>query len=819
MITFEVFKSKYKERAAQFDLDGIKEMEGASLLYDSNGKQIGKLFIQNRNPVPYDQISPWLVKAVIAAEDNRFYEHEGVDWMGVVRAAIKNYRSGKIRQGASTVTQQLARNSFDMRERTFERKFIEMFLAMRVEEVYTKDEIMQHYLNRVYFGSGFYGAEAASRGYFHKSAKHLTAGESAMLAGLLKSPQALSPWNNYERAVETRNFVLGRMRDQGFLTRAELAAQLDTKLIVYPRQNPHKVSYAIEMIRQQVIAALGFDRAMNGGLRVYTTLDSDLQRTSEKALYAGLDAVEARPDYKHETYANYRKKFSTLEDRVNQSDPTVKMPAPKYLQGAVVVLDNKTGAIRSIVGGRNYRHSEYNRALQSKRPPGTTFTPFLYASAYDNGFFPGSIVDDACIDNRYVMVGGATGILGEWGVETADNTYEGPMTTRMALIKGKNAATVRLGLQLGLKKFRETLKKMGITSNIRDYNNAYLGTSEVTLEELTLGFTNFPNLGKHPSKTYIVEQILAPHDDELLYSAQPKMVEGISPEAAYQTHVALSDIMTSGIGSAAYKQHGLGSTPTAGKPGTAYNFTDTFFVGYTSEVTCGVWIGFDRPTRIFRGAFGSNLSLPVWTKIIAQANMDFPAKPIPRPTSLEPVEICSVSGLMATPKCIEPDSSGRKHSVAYVELATEKEKPTIRCDVHSVGIRSYAKQYEEEEWPRAAAAIDLSRIRPVAIQGPTLLGLTDVYHAVRPGAAKLLDEGALPVARAVAVNLEEGETVTEDGVPVATAVAVAADAPASVEMAVGPDGQPLVRTAEQTSATRLIENPVLSVDAPAPVDF
>ncbi|MFV0338448.1 MAG: transglycosylase domain-containing protein [Chthoniobacterales bacterium] len=823
LIAFGILKGKYEARAAEFDLDGIKKMEGASLIYGTKGKQIGKLFIQNRNPVPYEQISPWLVKAVIAAEDNRFYEHKGVDWMGVVRAAITNYRSGRIRQGASTVTQQLARNSFDMRERTFERKFVEMFLAMRVEKAYTKDEIMEHYLNRVYFGSGFYGAEAASRGYFHKSAKHLNPGEAAMLAGLLKSPQALSPWNNYERAVEARDFVLRRMRDQGFISRSELAAELATKLLVYPRQNPHKVSYAIEMIRQQVISALGFDRAMNGGLRIYTTLDSDLQSTAEKAMQEELREVEDRPDYKHQTYAEYRQKFSTIEDRVNQSDPTAKMPEPRYLQGAVVVLDNKTGGVRAIVGGRNYRHSEYNRAVQSKRPSGTTFTPFLYAAAYDNGIFPGTIVDDACIDNRYVMIGGSTGILGEWGVERADNTYEGPMTTRLALVKGKNAATVRLGLQLGLEKFRESVKKMGITSDVRDYTNAFLGTSELSLEELTLGFTNFPNLGKHPSKTYIVERILAPHSEEVLYAAQPELVSGIHPEAAYQTHAALSDIMTVGMGSDAYRKYGLGSIPTGGKAGTAYNFTDTFFVGYTSEVTCGVWVGFDRPTRIFRGAFGSDLALPVWAKVIKQASNDFPAKPISRPTSLEPVEICSVSGLLATSKCIETDGEGHKHSSAYIELATQDEKPTIRCDVHSVGIRSYAKKYEEEEWPRAAAAIDLSRIRPVAIQAPTLLGLTDVYHSVRPGAAKLLDEGALPVARAVAVNLEgEEQTTTEDGVPVAAAVAVDAgtnggeEAPA---ISLGPDGEPVVRAAEQAATTRLIESPVLSVDAPAPVDF
>jgi len=815
LIAFEVLRQKYEKRALEFDLAGVREMEAASVLYDNQGLEIGKLFIQNRNPVAYDQLSPWLTKAVVAAEDNRFYEHKGVDWLGVVRAAWANYRRGRIAQGASTVTQQLARNSFDMRERTFERKFVEMFLAMRIEEEFSKDEIMELYLNRVYFGSGLYGAESAARGYFGKPASELTAGESAMLAGLLKSPQALSPWNNYNGAVSARDFVLGRMRDMGYLNRQELRDQLALKLDVRPRTNPHRVNYAVEMIRQQVVSAIGFDRAMNGGFRIYTTIDSGLQSLAEKAMLDQLELVEAKNGYAHEKFADYRRRFSTLEDRVNRGDPTVRLPRPKYLQGAVLLLDNETGGILAMVGGRDYRHSEYNRATQGRRPAGTAFTPFVFASAFEEGIFPGTILDDGCIDNRYVMVGGETGILGEWGVETADNEYEGAMTARQALVKGKNSATVRLGLMVGLDKFRRHVAAMGIRSEMRNYANAYLGSSEVTLEELTLGYSTFALLGERPEKSFIVNRITEADGHEV-YAAKVVRVRALSPEAAFQTHAGLTDIMHYGRGQAASTRFGLGRFPVAGKPGTAYNFTDTYFLGYTGRVTCGIWIGFDLPTRIYRGAFGSDLALPVWTQIMNAAAAGYPSGPLPQPSTLKPVEICSKSGLLSTPKCHEKGADGREVSTTYIELATEAQMPAVRCDVHGIGIRSYAKNFEQEEWPRAAAAIDLTRIRPIAIQAPGLLGLTDVYQSVQPGMARLLDEDSLPVARALPVDsLPEGVTTTEDGIPVAAALPV--DAPVAGDAVNG--GEPEVRKADGFGQLRMIENPVLRVEAPPPVDF
>lgn len=808
-VAFGFFTHKFEKRAAEFDLAQVGRMESASVLFDRHGKEFGKLFIQNRQPVPYDQIAPMLPRAVVAAEDNKFYEHDGVDYMGILRAAISNYRRGKISQGASTVTQQLARNSFELHERTYRRKIIEMFLSWRIEKNLSKDRIMELYLNRVYFGSGFYGAESAARGYFGKPAKDLDIGQCATLAGLLKSPQALSPFNSVQNATETRNFVLKRMRELRFITRDQYNEQVGSPLYVVKRTNPFKLSYAAEAIRQQAVKALGFDRAMNGGFRIETTLDIDLQRTSERATREGLSQIEATPGYSHPTSEQYRTGTKSLEDEINKGNMAVKMPEPKYLQSASLVLENATGGVLAMVGGRDFKHSEYNRALQGRRPAGTAFTPFVFASAFEKGIFPGETVQDACIDNRYVMVGGETGILGEWGVEQADNTYEGPIPAREALVKGKNAATIRLGMKAGLDALKKTAKAAGIDSPLRDYSNSFLGNSELTLDELTLGFTIFPGLGRRPEQIHIIRRILDA-DGSVIYETPKKMVKAISPAAAYQTHSALSDFMQKGAGSIATKQFGLGSFPVAGKSGTAYNFTDTYFVGYSDAVTCGVWVGFDKPTKIFRGAFGKDLALPIWSKIMNGAAKQFPPKPIAKPAELKDVEICRTSGLLASPRCkLETvDAAGgisSSQSLTYIELATDSEIPKIRCDVHGGGVRNYAKEFEEAGWPRAAAAVDFTRIRPVAVNSPTLLGMNDAYQSVTPMIERS-EDGSIPVAKAIPVN-SSGEAPQEGAKP--------PPAPSAA-----PTPEPEVRKAESVKPLDSpMDAPSIKLPPPPPVNF
>lgn len=807
--------AEFEKRAGEFDLSQMAHMEAASIIYDRKGVEMGKIFIQNRNPVPLSEVSPLMVQAVIAAEDNKFYRHKGVDYLGVVRAALANYRRGKISQGASTVTQQVARNSFELRERTYKRKILEMYLAERIEKNFTKDQIMELYLNRVYFGSGFYGVEAAARGYFGCSAKDLKVGQCAMLAGLLKNPNGLSPWNNKEGATNTRNVVLRKMREEGFIDRKEYDQEVEAPLLVMKRTNPFKVSYAIDHIRQQAIKALGYDRAMNGGFKIMTTLDQDMQRTAEASMRETLSRIEGREDYKHPTFEAYRKVAKPIEDEINRGNMAIKMPEPKYLQGAVMALENSTGGVLAMVGGRDFKHSEYNRATMARRPAGTAFVPFVFAAAYEKGVFPGQTVEDACIDNRFVMIGGSAGILGEWGVERVDNDYEGPIPTRAALALGKNAATVRLGMQTGLDEVIRVARDAGIASPLRNYTNTFLGSSEATLEELTLAYTIFPNGGFRAREPYIIEKIIDAEGGEVFTEKRDK-VRAVSPEAAWQVHAGLEEAIRLGTGSAAFANFGLRDMPVGGKTGTAYNFTDTYFFGYNSSVTCGVWVGFDRPTRIFRGAFGKDLALPIWTKIMNRAAEELPAVGIPRPGTLEPVEICRVTGLLATPRCaVETIHNGQNVSepCTYTEYATKEQMPVVRCDVHGGGIRSYAKEFGEGEWPRAAAAVDLATIRPVAVMSPSLLGFNDVYNSVRPAAARFDD---IPVQKAIPVG-QDGEATQEappvagDGIPVAQAVAAAPEAPAV---------EPEVRKAEAvTPLDSPVDAPAIQAPTPDPINF
>jgi len=299
------FIRRYEAKAAEFDLGKLESVESASVVYDRYGKEFGKIFIQNREQVALDQISSHLVDAVIAAEDNRFYEHSGVDLFGIFRALLKNTKAGRIRQGASTITQQLARNVFDLRDRTYDRKILEVFLAMRIERTMPKNKIMELYLNRVYLGGGLYGAQAAAKGYFGKPAKDLNVGEAAMLAALLKSPNNLSPWHNLEAATQERDFVLTRMFEEHKITEEVAEAAKREPLIVQPKASPVSQSYAIDLIRQQVQGQIGLESVESQGYRIYTSLDPVLQRTAEDSLRRELSKVEARPDYQHQTYADY----------------------------------------------------------------------------------------------------------------------------------------------------------------------------------------------------------------------------------------------------------------------------------------------------------------------------------------------------------------------------------------------------------------------------------------------------------------------------------------------------------------------------------
>ena len=791
-------RSEFLILAGQFDLSRLERMESASLIYDRKGDLMGKIFIQNRDPVPYEKLSPWLVKAVVAAEDQRFWEHTGVDYWGIVRAAQANWTAGRIRQGASTVTQQLARNSFDLKERTYRRKLLEMALAVQIEKKFPKEKIMEMYLNRVYFGGGLYGAEAAARGYFGVSAAELTASQAATLAGLLKSPNSLSPWANPAGARENRDVVLRQMRDMGFLTGLEYQKAVADQLVIRERPRPVKESYALDHIRQQAIASLGFERAMNGGFRIYTTIDAEMQRVAERALQRRLAEVEKRPGYANETFEEFRLRYDARPPKPGASNT---MP-PTYLQGAVLVLDNLSGGIVVMVGGRDFRHSEYNRSVQGRRPLGTAFVPLLYAAAFEKGVFPGAVVQDWALDNRLVGIGGSSGVLGEWGVERADNEYEGEVTVRDAFVRGKNAAVVRVGFKTGLDALGKLTKDAGIGSPLRPFANAYLGSSEFTLEESTLAYTMFPGGGSRPARTHIIDRI----DDgegETIYRRTEERKEVVSAATAWQVHSLMTDALARGTASKAMTDYGLAVAGAAGKTGTSYGFTDLWFLGYDEKLTCGVWMGFDKPQQIFRGAFSRDLALPVWVDVMNASRGDFPSSPLKAPVTVEQVQVCRLSGDLATDKCIEkirrPDGTEVTESTAYTEYARIGKAPTAACPLHSGGPQSYVKEFSEEEWPRAAAAIDLSKIRPVDVSSLPVVGAADPYQSVSPASMGGM-AAEMPVAEAVAVN----------------AFVLPAGTAGGADSAI-----PEVRPAQAAGVSAAVqtERPAMSLPAPPPIRF
>ncbi len=724
--------AELKAQARTFDLNKLEQMESASVILDRNGKIFGQIYVENRETVPYEQLPADLINAVVAVEDAKFYQHHGYDLLGIIRAALKNFTAGHVRQGASTITQQLARNSFSLKERTFRRKLLEIFLSQRIEDQFGKQKIMELYLNRIYFGGGLYGAEAAARGYFAKPAREMSLAECATLAGLIKSPNRLSPWTDRANSREVRDYALDRMRDLGFISRERCAAARAEQIAIGNRQNAQGQTYAVDYIRQQVIAAVGWNRAMNEGFRIRTTIDVDLQKAAEDSLRTHLEAIEQRPDYNHQTYAAYAASFKKAKANATMSD----QPTPEYLQGAIIGLDNASGDIMVLAGGRDFEHNQYNRALQARRPAGTAMLPFVYAAAFEKGMYPGSLVEDSPLDNRAVMIGGTTGILGEWGPESSDNRYEGAMTARQAMAKSKNGATVRIGMDAGVDAVLQLSTSAGIRSQLRHFPATFLGSSEITLAELALAYTIFPNGGWRPNAPHILDRI-EEKDGTLVWDAKQENIRKLvmKPETAYEVHSCLVDALQSGTGKAAFTQFGLKKIPAAGKTGTAYDFTDALFAGYDSNFTCAVWAGFDKPQKIYRGAFGRELALPVWVDIMNAAAQSYPPREIKQPSNLKQIEICSRSGLLATDKCYDavkmPSGDTVQRRSTYMEIATLSQAPTEPCNVHGEPRARLAREFGSD-LPRAALAVNLSEITPVVIRSPTLLADKDPYNSLKP---------------------------------------------------------------------------------------
>jgi len=731
---FRIYSSEFRERAAKYDLERINDLELPSIILDRTGKEIGRIFVQNRSSIPITDVPELFINTLIAGEDSRFMTHGGVDYIGVVRALIFTARGSS--QGASTLTQQLARNAYNLKEEavrrkesTIQRKLVEVFLAKRIEEKYRKRQILGFYLNRIYFGSGFYGIRSASLGYFGKEPKDLTAEECASMVTLIKNPNNRSPLNNPVANRNGRNYVLGRMQAEGMLSDIE-AAELQLKpLVLNPKPLRRGTTHLYERVADAVNNALGEDALASGGFKIHTTILADAQYVAEKALEAELTRAESRPDYAHPKYKDFRKSSGK--------------PA-EYLQGAVLMIDHETGDVLVHVGGRDYAQVPYDFIEQGMRPLGTAFFPYIYAAGLRNGQTPASLVEDAAMDNRAVMIGGREGILGEWGMEVSAPTYQGEIPVREALEQSKIAATVRFAMQTGLQKVVETSVAFGLPlAKAELLPRLAVGFEEVPLKKAVIAMATFPLFGRAGPQTLFYVDHVEDVTGRVVYR-RPRQavsrVQVIDDATAWQVHSMMAGSLFRGSAKGALD--GLIEKPFygAGKGGSTHDFANSWFFGYNKRITCGVWTGFlmDNGGPIYPGAFSRDLAIPVWQATMNAAAPSFGGDKLLPPSSVVEVPVCSISGQRATQFCqehIEDITTGniQTRSTAVNEYFRKGTEAIAFCTIHSGAV---SDGLTPENALLNLPALNATPIRP---KEPVLIG-DDPYHTEIPSFAATSSE-------------------------------------------------------------------------------
>lgn len=577
--------------ALRFDLRELHEIPERTVVYDRRGQVIGRFGGENRILVRFEEVPEHFVLALLAREDSRFYQHLGVDPIGILRAAARNLLMGGIRQGGSTITQQLARNSFPLGGRTYHRKLLEAALSFRIETEISKEEILESYLNRIYFGSGCYGVETASRTYFDKPTARLTLAESALLAGLIRSPTRLSPLNDPEASLRQRNLVLHRLQELGWITPEEQqqARKEPLRLSQKPRIESAD-NWVMDIVRRELEPLLERLAVDSSGLILHTTIDLRLQHATEQAITVRLRAIEARPDYAHASRAQ-----ALAGGRTD------------YLQAAAVVLDHRDGGILALAGGRDYATSKFNRALFARRQAGSSIKPFILAQALAGGLSPKLRLSD-----ERLQAGEIPARYGKYDPTNPDDRYDSSRPIEDSVIYSRNLLTVRLGLRAGLDKVAHLLQRAGVTAQPPLFPSLFLGAFETTLRELTAAMTVFPN-GGHQVQPFVIREI-NDSSGRLLYRHRQVRTPLLEPAVCRQVALAMEETVERGTASGA-RSLGLRGR-AAGKTGTTNSFQDAWFVGFTGNITAGVWAGFDQPRTIFSGGGGSQVALPIWVSIV-----------------------------------------------------------------------------------------------------------------------------------------------------------------------------------------------------------
>jgi penicillin-binding protein 1A len=574
-----------------------------SLLYSDQDEPFAALVPEYRIFVPLDRIPKLVRQAFLDAEDAQFYSHGAISLKGMARAAIRNLTSAKLREGGSTITQQLAKSLFLSPERTLSRKVKEIQLAQEIERRYSKDKILEMYLNTIYFGGGAYGIEAAARTYFGKSADQLTLAEAAVLAGLPKAPRLYSPFNDMKRAKQRRDYVLTRMENEKHASPAQVRAAKRLAITLNPLFKGREISPTFaDYVRKELEPKYGRVLLTKGGLRIYTTLNVEMQRAATEVVSRGLAEIE-------KTQTSARKPGE---------------PERGVLEGALVALDPATGQIRAMVGGRDYTRSQFNRAAQARRQPGSAFKPFVYAAALERGFTPASVLDDFPISYSIPQ----NGRMVDWKPENFDHQFHGMVTLRRSLEESINIPTVRLLESVGTEPVISLAHRMGIASELRPEYALALGVSEVSLLELTSAYGVLANGGMRvPPKS--VRRVVSPNGDILEVSDEAGS-RVLREEIAFLVTSLLQGAVERGTA----KRAKIPGWTVAAKTGTSQDAADLWLVGYAPRLVAGLWVGYDQPRSLGFHESAGHLAAPVWADFMRRALRDIPQEAVPIPEGI-----------------------------------------------------------------------------------------------------------------------------------------------------------------------------------------
>jgi penicillin-binding protein 1A len=648
-------------------LKALGETGSGTTLFDAHDHRIFTIPTQYQIEVPLSRISPNLKDALVAVEDMRFYEHDGIDGIRIVGAVIQDIRQARKAEGASTITQQLARMSFLSADKTLSRKIKEAILAQRIEQLYSKEEILELYLNKAYFGDGLFGAEAAARGYFGKTAAEITPAEGALLAGLVKAPSSTNPIVSPARAAARRDVVLRLMLENHWIERPQYETAVASQVVLNDnlrREDPSGVHFK-EQVRRELIERYGRDKVYDGHLKVYTTIDPDMQRAAEDAVTSTLRELDARSNPARNT---------RLPRSRESGKPLPPQSGDSQLQAAFLALDPATGDVRAIVGGRDIASVGLNRALQSKRQPGSAFKPFVYAAALEAGYSPASIVDR--LDQPITTYKGA------WLPDDEHSTGSS-MTIRTALRTSSNRAAVRMLDTVGIDRVVTYAERMGV-GDVPSVPALALGAGEVTLASMTSAYAAFAQTGIVREPVFI--RRVEDEDGRTIFEAERHERRAISETTAFLMSSMLADVVDSGT---AANARALGFTlPAAGKTGTTNDFADAWFVGFTPKLVAGVWVGYDEPRTIMADGFAAGVAVPLWTKFMKVATRNDARAWFDPPPGVVAVAVCRVSGMLPVPGCrnvpsVDANGNISYKSSVYTEYFARGNDPIETCNVHT----------------------------------------------------------------------------------------------------------------------------------------